>query len=164
MNIEIRVRQYGVVGRNGSATLVAIFAVLLSSWCSTALGEKKAEGPFDDVVDRVTADLEKRKASAFSASCMQQEHQGGRAVLLVEADSGRVTLFEFQDDWARNAAEVAITSKGLSLVETNGGLYSYRRVSLLIDSLARQSFRLLSPFKRTKWLALPTSGNCPLPP
>jgi len=92
-------------------------------------------------------EIENRDVAVFFTSCGSKVNPKYRAALLFEAGSKTGLLVEENDKVVINLATVKIGPKGVILEETHGGVYSYERVSKLIDELIKHKFQFLIPMR-----------------
>jgi hypothetical protein len=122
---------------------------------------------FEQPTNAYLSELEKKNASVFVAQCdvtikakKGAEKTSCRASLLIDVNTQKGLLIESEANVVVNLAAVGFNQNGLALGETNGGVYSYARVTGLIKELSHSRFILLSPFKKTTFHGLYVTQRC----
>lgn len=105
---------------------------------------------FDEYVKKYLKEIEKMEESVFVTSCQSSSDSNYTAILILKAASKEGLLIERKSKKVINLGEIKITSKGLKVQETHGGVYTYDRVSQLLDELMKHKFKLFSPIKTNK--------------
>ncbi len=91
-------------------------------------------------------DLESKGASVFVARC--EETGDYTATMLFKTGTKDGLLIEEKDNSVVNIANISLSTSGLKIGETNGGIYSMERVKKLVGELSKHNFILISPFNR----------------
>jgi hypothetical protein len=103
-------------------------------------------GNMDDFTKSYLEELDIRGASIFLSQCESTTDGQYTATLIFEVGSTKGLLIEKKKMTVVNLATVIFGNKGLVVEETHGGIYTYERVSKLLNELQGYKFSLLIPF------------------
>ena len=125
-----------------------ILILLFSVYCLPIQG---IGGDLDDYAKDYLIKMEKNNTAVFITKCKSKKDPKYTVTLLFPSYSKEGLLIEKKENVVVNLATIIITSKGLKIEETHGGVYTYNRVLNLAKELSNKKFLFFAPLSIDKF-------------
>ena len=136
---------------------VAFFVIMIFSLDFPCLA---GMSDLDEFAKGYLTEIQKRNGAVFASRCESTGDTRYTATLLFEIGKSQGILKEEENGVVVNLATVNVGPQELTIEETHGGIYTYARVTRLVNELKDHHFRLFAPLLLDALEAMKASSAC----